>query len=229
MRYLVTGAGRGIGLELARQLVARGDEVLATARRPREAAGLQDLARAHGDRVIVLPLDVGAPASVAALRGALERERVDVLVNNAGIGGESGRLGELDYDVLRQLFEIDALAPLRVVEAALPALRRGAGRKIVNVTSKMGSIADNGSGGAYGYRMAKVALNMATRSLARDLAGEGLIAFVIHPGWVKTDMGGPNALITPRQSVEGMLRVIDAAGAAESGRFWEWNGREIPW
>lgn len=229
MRYLVTGANRGIGLELTRQLLDRGDEVLATARRPEAAAGLQELVRAHGERLQVLPLDVGDPDSVATLRRALEREAIDVLVNNAGIGAETGRLGELDYEALRHVFEIDAVGPLRVVEAALPAILRSGTRKIVNVTSKMGSIDDNGSGGAYGYRMAKVALNMATRSIARDLAGEGVIAFVVHPGWVKTDMGGPHALITPGQSVAAMLRVIDGAGPEQSGRFWEWNGKEIPW
>jgi NAD(P)-dependent dehydrogenase (short-subunit alcohol dehydrogenase family) len=229
LRYLVTGANRGIGLELTRQLLDRGDEVLATARRPEAAVALQDLNRAHGDRLTVLALDVGDPDSVAALRRGVERDTIDVLVNNAGIGAETGRLGELDHEALRHVFEIDAVGPLRVIEAVLPALLRGVTRKIVNVTSKMGSIGDNGSGGAYGYRMAKVALNMATRSVARDLAGEGVIAFVVHPGWVKTDMGGPHALITTGQSVAAMLRVIDGAGPEESGRFWEWNGKEIPW
>lgn len=229
MRYLVTGANRGIGLEFARQLVARGDTVLATARRPEAAKELQALAGESPDRLTVRALDVTDADSVAALRRALDGVTLDVLLNNAGVGSESGALGELDFDAIRRTMEVNAYGPLRVVEAALPALLRGHARRIVNVTSKMGSIADNGSGGAYGYRMAKVALNMATRSLARDLADQGVVAFVIHPGWVKTDMGGPHALIGTQQSVESMLRVIDDAGPERSGRFWEWNGKEIPW
>lgn len=229
MRYLVTGANRGIGLEFTRQLVARGDTVLATARQPEQAAALQSLAREHPDRLTIRPLDVTDPVSVAALGRALEGATLDVLLNNAGVGSESGRLGELDFDAIRHELEVNAYGPLRVVEAALPALLRGRTHVIVNLTSKMGSIDDNRSGGSYGYRMAKAALNMATRSLARDLADKGVVAFVIHPGWVKTDMGGPHALITPQHSVENMLRVIDGAGPEASGRFWEWNGKEVPW
>ena len=234
MRYLVTGASRGIGLEFSKQLVARGEQVLATARRPAEAAALRALAGQNPGRLTMRALDVTDPESVAALKealdgAALEGAALDVVLNNAGAYPEEGPFGEMDYDRFRSGFEINAIGPLRVAEATLPALLRGSRKLIVNVTSKMGSVADNSSGGAYAYRMSKAALNMATRSLAHDLRPQGVVTFVLHPGWVVTDMGGPNALITAQQSVAGMLRVIDGADAGASGRFWAWDGSEVPW
>jgi NAD(P)-dependent dehydrogenase (short-subunit alcohol dehydrogenase family) len=229
MKYLVTGANRGLGLEFTRQLIAREDQVIATCRRPDEAEELNKLARSSVHIEAVLELDVGDAASVAKFAEALDSEAVDVLINNAGRLNRGGSPEGFDYEAIRGDFEVNAIGPLRVVEAALGALRRGEGKKIVNLTSKMGSIAENSSGGSYAYRMSKAALNIATRSLALDLKPEGFVAFVIHPGWVQTRMGGENALITPETSVSNILARIDEAGADDSGQFLEWNGGRIPW
>ncbi len=229
MRVLVTGANRGIGLELAKQLVERGDEVVATARRPEAADALQALAAQHEGKVWVERLDVSDPESIGALAGQIAGQELDVLINNAGVLLRGGGLGGVDWQMAQTSFDVNTLGPLRVAEALLPAIKRGQPGKIVNVTSQMGSIDDNGSGGAYAYRMSKAALNMGTKSMAMDLADDGVVTFVIHPGWVQTDMGGPNAKITTAQCVEGILSVIDGAEAEHNGRFMNWDGTELAW
>ncbi len=227
MKVVVTGANRGIGLEFVKQLAARGDAVVATARNPEAADALNALAASSDGEVTVTQLDVTDADSLAAFVGGLDA--VDLLINNAGIYPRSGGIGELDFDAVVRGFEVNAIAPLRLVNAMLGALRKGSGAKIVNVSSQMGSITDNSSGGAYAYRGSKAALNMLTRSLAHDLRPEGISAAVIHPGWVQTDMGGPNAKITTEQSVSGMLEQIDALDTQRSGDFLNWNGNDLPW
>src|SRR5690554_2164842 len=229
MRYLITGANRGLGLEFTRQLIERGDQIIATCRQPDRSDALQQLARNSDKIQAILPLDITDPQSVAALAKALETETLDVLLNVAGRLTRGGTPDAFDYDEIQGDFEINAIGTLRVVEAALPALRRGRSKTIVNISSKMDSIADNQRGGSYAYRMSKAALNIATRSLAIDLKPEGFIAFVMHPGWVQTDMGGQNALITPETSVSNLLGRIDGASAANSGEFLEWDGGCVLW
>jgi NAD(P)-dependent dehydrogenase (short-subunit alcohol dehydrogenase family) len=228
MRVVVTGANRGIGLELARQCVLRGDEVEAAVRDAGGAGALHTLG--GGGRLRVHACDVGDGASVAAFAAALGDGAVDLLINNAGVwGGAHQSVDDLDFAEALRTYQVNALGALRVTLALLPHLRRGQGRKIIHVTSGMGSIADNGSGGFYGYRMAKVALNMASRSLAADLRGEKILSAVINPGWVKTDMGGPGATTSPEDSVRGMLAQIDALTLERSGSFLHWRGGEYPW
>lgn len=229
MIYLITGANRGLGLEFTRQLIARGDRVIATCRDPAQADALRQLVESSNGAASLLPLDITDPQSVAALATSLEDQPLDVLLNIAGRLTRGGTPDAFDYDQIRDDFEVNAIGTLRVVEAALPALRRGAGKTIVNMSSKMGSIADNQGGGSYAYRMSKAALNIATRSLAIDLKPEGFIAFVMHPGWVQTAMGGPNAHISAETSVTHLLERIDQATAQDSGEFLEWNGGYIPW
>lgn len=221
--YLVTGANRGLGLEFVRQLVARGETVVAAARRPGQA---ELLSRACP---LVLPLDVADPRSVRELARRLTGRPIDVLVNNAGVGVGRGELGALDYEECRDAFEVNALGPLRVTEALLPNLRAGGRRLICNVTSRMGSIADNASGGSYAYRASKCALNMITRSLALDLSSEGFTCIALHPGWVRTDMGGSQAPLSVEESVRGMLRVLDGAAPATRGAFLDYSGATLPW
>lgn len=229
MRVLITGANRGIGLEFVRQFAGRGDVVYATARNPDGASALNALAQAH-PALRVLTLDQSDPASVAALAETLADAQLDVLVNNAGVFPQSGGLEALDWDMMRQGFEINTLGPLQVSIALLGCLRAGGRRVIANISTQMGSIGDNTSGGSYAYRASKAALNMVTRSMAHDLSGEGFTAMVIHPGWVQTDMGGPNAKITTEQSVSGMIALLDAATPdTHSGRFFAWSGGELPW
>ncbi len=221
---LITGAGRGIGLEFVRQLRERGEDVVATVRRPEAWAPLQKL----GARVEVL--DVNDDASVAALARSLEGTAIDLLVNNAGVYGQKGvGLEGVDLEDALATFRTNALGPLRVTRALLPSLRAGAGKRVVHITSKMGSIDDNQSGGSYGYRASKAALNALNKSLSIDLAPEGLVCAVLHPGWVQTDMGGASAAVEPEESVRGMLRVIDGLTPAEAGRFFDFRGEEIPW
>jgi NAD(P)-dependent dehydrogenase (short-subunit alcohol dehydrogenase family) len=226
MRFVVTGANRGIGLEFVKQLTARGEEVDATARDPGEAAELQALAR-RDVRLRIHRLDVAEDASVATFAEELAPGPVDVLINNAGVSGVKG--GELidPSDVLRVL-NVNAVGTLRVVRALLPRLREGKGKTIVNLTSKLGSIAE-ASGGRYAYRSSKVALNMVTRLLAEDLRAEGFRTVGLHPGWVQTRMGGNAAPVPPDQSIRGMLRIIDGLTPEQSGRIFDFEGREIPW
>ncbi|MFN7975485.1 MAG: SDR family oxidoreductase [Acidobacteriota bacterium] len=221
--WLVTGAGRGIGLEFARQLAARGEKVIGTARRPEEATKL----RALGARVE--SLEVGDPASIAALASALRGTPIDVLVNNAGTGGSGAGLGKLEAGDLARYFAINATGPLLVTQALLGNLEAGSRKLVASITSRMGSIDDNGSGSYYGYRASKAALNMVNRSLSIDLRGKGFTCVVLHPGWVRTDMGGSSAPLSPEDSVRGLLKVIDGLTPERSGSFLDHTGATIPW
>lgn len=229
MRIVVTGANRGIGLEFVRQFAARGDDVVATARHPASATRLQSVANGSAGRVSVYPLDVLDDRSARALAEALGDLRVDVLINNAGISGKMTSLEDLDLPDVLRTFDVDALGPIRVTRALLPSMRRAGTRKIVHITSKMGSISDNTSGGAYGYRMAKAALNMACKSMALDLGEEGFTVFVVNPGWVQTAMGGKRAPTSVEESVANMIGLIDRVGPEASGKFFNHTGEEVPW
>jgi NAD(P)-dependent dehydrogenase (short-subunit alcohol dehydrogenase family) len=226
MRFVVTGANRGIGLEFVKQLTARSEDVDATARDLDGSPELQALAR-PGARLRIHRLDVTDDASVAAFAERLPPGGVDVLINNAGVSGVKGGEPIDPPDILR-VFNVNAVGSLRVVRALLPRLRAGKGKKIVNLTSVLGSITE-AAGGRYAYRMSKVALNMATRLLAQDLAGDGFRTVALHPGWVQTRMGGSAAPVPPEQSVHGLLRIIDGLSAEQSGRVFDFQGREIPW
>jgi NAD(P)-dependent dehydrogenase (short-subunit alcohol dehydrogenase family) len=179
-------------------------------------------------------VDVTDAPSVAKLAAELEGIPIDLVVNVAGVDGGSRnslpQLGEqLSLEELARTYDVNALGPLRISLATLPNLRRGAGKKLVHITSGLGSIGDNTSGGYYGYRMAKVALNMMSRSLAVDLREDGIISFVINPGWVATAMGGPSAPTSVDVSVRGMLDAIDGATMRDSGEFLHWKGGRYPW
>ncbi len=229
MKYFVTGANRGIGLEFITQLVEAGHEVIATARDPGGADDLHALASEHEGHITIHQLDVADADSVDALVEELGDVSIDYVINNAGILPRSGGPGNLDFDLIRRAFETNTIGPLRLAEALLPHVRGGEGKKIMNLTSLMGSIEDNGSGGSYAYRISKAGLNMAMRSFAQDVKGDGIIAFVIHPGWVQTDMGGPNAKITTEESVSGMLEVLHGADASTAGSFKNYDGGTWPW
>ncbi len=216
--WLVTGASRGIGLELCRQLAARGDRVIAACRK-----ASPDL-QAVGCR-IVEDVEVRDDASVGRLAATLGDERIDVLVNNAGVLSRES-LGSLDFDAMRRQFEVNALAPLRVTQALLPKLGKGA--KVVIITSRMGSVADNGSGGYYGYRMSKAAVNMAGKSLAEDLRPRGITVLLLHPGMVATDMTGRQG-IPPADSAAMLIKRMDSLGLPETGSFHHANGEPLPW
>lgn len=223
---LITGANRGLGLEFARQYAGEGWRVLATCRAPERAEALRRVA----GEVSIHRLDVGNFDHIAALSRALAGEPVDLLVNNAGLyGGRPQRLEDLDYDTWAQVLRINCLAPIRMAHAFLEQVALSRRKTIVAISSSMGSIARNTSGGAYVYRSSKAALNAAMKSLAIDLAPRGITVACLHPGWVRTDMGGPDALIEAQQSVAGMRAVIARLGPAESGKFFRYDGSTIPW
>ncbi|MGE0117435.1 MAG: SDR family oxidoreductase [Dongiaceae bacterium] len=222
---LITGANRGIGLEFARQYAAEGWRVLAACRSPR---GAKELAALAGD-VRVYALDVIDEYQLAALARSLSDEAIDVLINNAGVGGFEDSFGNTPTNDWLETLRINAIAPLHVAEQFTPHLERGQRRLIVNITSKMGSIADNSSGGSYAYRTSKAALNMVAKSMAQDLAAKRIIVVLFHPGWVRTDMGGPQALLPPKASVAGMRAKIATLTAADSGKFFNYDGKPLPW
>ena len=218
--WLVTGTSRGIGLELVRQLHARGDDVIATCRTRTPALD------AVGCRVVD-GIDVGSDDVGSALRDALGAEQpVDVVVNNAGLA-RWDTLETIDLDAAREEIDINALGPLRVTLALLPRL--GAGARIALISSKAGSIGDRPSGGNYGYRMSKAALNMLGANLAADLAGRGIHVGVLHPGFVRTEMTRGGGNIDPPESAAGLIRQIDALDASRSGRFFHADGSEVAW
>lgn len=217
--YLITGASRGIGLELVKQVKDSGHEVIAACRK--STAGLDEL----GVRVEA-GVDVASDEAVAELAGRLGDTSIDVIINNAGILMRQG-LDSLDFDGMRKQFEVNSLGPLRVTRALLGNL--GAGGKIAIVTSRMGSITDNTSGGSYGYRMSKAAVNIAGVSLARDLAARKIAVALLHPGFVRTEMTGGNGFIDASESARGLLARIDELTLETSGTFWHQNGEQLPW
>ncbi|ALO45505.1 SDR family oxidoreductase [Pseudohongiella spirulinae] len=227
--YLITGTNRGIGLELVRQTLAAGHEVIATARDPQAVPALTELA-ASNPGLTLAALDLGDPDSFDALVGQLDGRPVDVLINNAGIyGPRDASFGKLSAEDWLTVFNIDTVAPVLLTQKLMPNLRQGADKRIAFMSSKMGSVADNGSGGSYIYRTAKSALNQAVKCLAIDLQPEQFIVLSLHPGWVRTDMGGPNGLIDTRTSAQGLLSVIQQARPVDSGAFIAYDNKRIPW
>lgn len=227
---LVTGANRGLGLEFARQYAADGWRVFAACRDPASAGELQQLAAGSGGRIEVVALDVSDLASVRAAAQALSGTPVDLLINNAGVGSPRGqRLGGLDYAAWARVLDVNTLGPMRVTEAFLEHLAAGGEKKLVTITSAMGSIADNSSGGSYAYRSSKAAVNMVVKSLSLDLAPRGITCIVMNPGWVRTDMGGPGGKISPAESIAGMRKVIAKLKPADTGKFFNYDGGDYPW
>ena len=216
---VITGANRGIGLELARQFKQRGDDVVAACRETSDELAKLDVEVIEG-------VDVTEDGSVGELAKAFGDRTVDVLVNCAGILSDES-LSDLDFDRMRRQFEVNSLGPLRVTAALRGNL--GQGSKVAIITSRMGSIADNTSGGRYGYRMSKTAVNMAGRSLAQDLREAGVAVVILHPGFVRTEMTGGQGLIDPPESAAGLIARIDELSIETSGSFRHTNGEELPW
>ena len=226
--WFVTGASRGIGLGICKGLLAKGEVVIGSCRNPDGARDLWELASDFKTHFRTVALDVSDADNVARLAKEFAKERIDVLVNNAGVlKGDGDGLATLKLADLTKSFEVNSIAPLRVTQALLPALKRSDMAKIVNITSKMGSITDNNSGGYYAYRMSKAALNMFNRSLAAEFPE--MVALVLHPGWVQTQMGGENAPVDVYASAEGLIQVILKSKLGDSGSFMDYTGVHIPW
>jgi len=216
---VITGANRGIGLELARHYAAEGCEVIGVCRQSSE-----ELAGVAAQ--VIDGVDVTTDAGINKLKSGLAGKRISLLINNAGLLQDE-QLGSIDFDSIRTQMEINAYAPLRVAEALAPLM--GQGSKIANITSRMGSIADNDSGGRYGYRASKAALNAFGKSLAVDLKPRGIAVAQLHPGYVKTQMVNFGGLITPEESARGLAERIANLTLENTGSFWHSNGEELPW
>ncbi|PXX90345.1 short-chain dehydrogenase [Marinobacter vulgaris] len=216
---VITGANRGIGLELARHYAGEGCNVIGVCREA--SAELQAVAARIIDGV-----DVTTDSGIGKLTGELKGQVIELLINNAGLLQDE-KLGSIDFDSIRTQMEVNAYAPLRVAEALAPQIP--AGGRIANITSRMGSIADNDSGGRYGYRASKAALNAFGKSLAMDLKPEGIAVAQLHPGYVQTRMVNFGGLISPEESAKGLAARIEGLNLENTGSFWHSNGEELPW
>ena len=220
---LVTGANRGLGLEFVKQLQGMGYEVIGTARNPDKAIDL----KATGARVE--QLDVADQASVASLATRLMGVSVDILINNAGmLNRADSTLDTLDFEAMDRSFQVNSLGPLRVTQALLPNLKAGQRKTIVSITSRLGSI-ELSTGGLYSYRTSKTALNQINKIISTELAPQGFTCVVMHPGWVRTDMGGANATLAKAESISSMLKVIEHLTIESTGKFFNYDGEELPW
>ena len=234
---MVTGSSGGIGLELARQAAARGDRVVAASRQG--SAALRQLVAAHPDRVIELALDPGSQESVIAARAGLEGrvDAIDILINNAGVYSRWSRHWDPDatlfdtvtQDELVDTFRINAAGPMLVIEHFLNLVRASSRGRILNVSSRVGSVSAKTTGGDYAYAASKAALNIMTRALAAELAPEGIVVIAITPGWVRTEMGGRSAALSPEESVRGILAVAAKLTPKDAGRFLDYQGEDQPW
>ena len=216
---VITGANRGIGLELARHYARDSWTVIGVCRQASDELG-EVAAR------VIDGVDVTTDSGIRKLTAALEGETIDLLINNAGLLQDE-KLGSIDFDSIRTQMEINAYAPLRVAEALAPRIPSGG--RIANITSRMGSIADNDSGGRYGYRASKAALNAFGKSLAMDLKPRGIAVAQLHPGYVKTRMVNFGGLITPEESAKGLVARIEGLNLENTGSFWHSYGVELPW
>ncbi|MEP3226911.1 MAG: SDR family oxidoreductase [Parasphingorhabdus sp.] len=217
---LITGANRGIGLELAREYAAAGWRVMGTARQPENAEQLHAI-----DNIEILQLDVAKDDSIARFQSDLGDQPVDLFINNAGIFGPQ----QLDGDAWLELMNINVIAPVKLANGLKNNVARSDHKKMVVISSQVGSIAENETGEMMYYRSSKAAVNQAWKSLANQWKDEQLTLTMMHPGWVQTDMGGPHADLTPQQSASGMRAIIDSLDHAQTGSFHDYSGREIPW
>ena len=226
--WMVTGVNRGIGLELVRQLAARGDHVIAACREPARATQLQAIAAQNSGRVDIHALDVTSDASVSALKGAIGSRPIDVLVNNAGVMGNDPQSPlNMDYDEFARVLAVNAISPLRVTNALLDNLESARGKAVV-ISSMMGSFAF-GEAEKTAYCVSKTAANRVFKLLAGELQPRGVSVAIISPGWVRTDMGGPNAALAVEDSVRGLLQQIDGWTLEKSGSFSNYAGQALVW
>ncbi|HRN81732.1 MAG TPA: SDR family oxidoreductase [Nitrosomonas europaea] len=228
---LITGANRGIGLEFARQYAADGWQVVACCRQPQQAEALNRLADQYKDQFSIHRLDVRELAEIDQLSHKLQDLPIDILINNAGVypHAQNGEFGHISYDDWMEAFRVNTFAPLKMVEALVEQIACSQLKIVATITSKMGSIVDNQRGGSYIYRSSKAAVNMVVKSLAIDLQPRGIIAVLLHPGWVQTDMGGRGALISTKQSVTGMKSILGRVTHSDTGKFIAYDGQHIPW
>ena len=225
----ITGANRGIGLELTRQYLAAGEKVFASARDP-SIEGLSRLTERYPDNLKIVMLDVTDESNIQTVAGSLEGTSIDLLINNAGLfHSKHEDFSSLNPDTWIEEFRVNSIAPFLVTRALKSNLANANSSVVGMISSKMGSMGDNQSGGSYSYRSSKAALNAVSVSLANDLSDLDISVVALHPGWVQTDMGGPNGLIDVETSATGLKAILDKAGTAESGKFYDYSGKQLPW
>lgn len=225
----ITGANRGLGLELTRQYAERNWKVIAACRDIKAAEKLTILTKNHTN-IHLHALDVSNESQILALQNEFKGQPIDLLIHNAGVSGEGcENLGEMNQTDWVEVLKINAIAPLLITQALLDNLLASQDKTIVGITSILASIDDNRSGGRYSYRASKAALNQIIKSLACELSGKGIKTMAIHPGWVQTDMGGKNGKVSIKDSVSGMLKVIDRLDISHSGSFFVYDGTKLPW
>ena len=225
---LITGANRGIGLALVKAYAGRRDKVIATVRATSDRHELDEAVKAAPKWIEVIEMDVADPAEIGRARRRLEAEPIDVLINNAGIGGpERQSATDMDFDGLIDTLNVNTIAPLRVANAFLPNVKAAKG-KIITLSSQMGQV-QSASSDSLAYRVSKAAVNKLMRGLATEMKPMGIPVLIVHPGWVKTDMGGDGAQLTPEQSAAQLQKLIDKLDLASTGKFLAWNGKELAW
>lgn len=227
---LITGANRGIGLELCKQYLNDGWKVHATCRDPNNATRLSVLADKYPDNLTIHTLDVSNFEQISSLKNTIGDLPIDVLFNNAGIyGNEANHLGHLDTEAWLETFKVNVISPMKILETFADNVESSSLKTIANMTSKMGSIEDNGFGGRYAYRSSKTALNMTMVSAALELKDRDISVLLLHPGWVRTDMGGPNGELSVEESAMKLRKIVDNSTLDDSGKFFDINGETIPW
>jgi NAD(P)-dependent dehydrogenase (short-subunit alcohol dehydrogenase family) len=235
MKVLITGANRGLGLEFVKQYLNRGEEIIATCRNPEGSNSLQKLSQTFDNNLNIYKMDVGNQNSINDAYEVIKKDSnsIDVLINNAGIisGGRNRyhALGNLYTEDIGRVFQINSIAPVLVLEKFLPLLKKGQDPKVVNISSRMGSITLKSGTSTYSYDASKAALNMFSKALAPSLKKEKVSIIIFHPGWVKTDMGTNSAPLSPKDSIKGMIKVIDEFKSSDSGKFVDWEGNKVPW
>jgi len=232
---LITGSSRGLGLEFTKQYLEKGERVIATCRNPEKAKDLQELQIKYPDLISIIQLDVVDEEGRNRVYSQIEKDFgvLNVLINNAGIiaGNEerSSSFGEVFKEDFSRVFLVNSISPLLMSERFLPLLEKGENAKIVNITSLNGSIAKRNVGGKYSYSASKAALNMITKILSNDLKEKGITALAIHPGWIQTDMGGPNAPQQKEEPISMIIDLVEKSDITSSGKFLDWRGLEVPW
>ena len=230
-RVLVTGANRGLGLEFVQQLLARGARVIAACRQPGRALKLTALAAAHPGHLSVLPLDLNKERSIAGLaqEAGLLTDKLDALINNAGVLVSGEHYGELAAKTFAETFATNVIGPLLLTQALTPLLERGDAARVINLSSDLGSHAETAAFATPSYAISKAALNMVTRLAAAELGPRGITVISLNPGWVRTEMGGAHAPLAANESVAAMLRVIDGLQSGDGGRFLDYSGADVAW
>ena len=226
---LITGANRGLGLGFAKKCLKKNVHVLATVRDIKGSKELLALKERFPDNLEIFELDLLKKKAGYTLANFLGDRPIDVLINNAGVGSTNQHFRAVSPKPWLEVLKVNLIAPLIVTQAIIDNVKKGSDKKIYFLSSQLGSIADNTSGGMYIYRSSKTGLNQVVKSLSVDLKAQGITVVSLHPGWVKTDMGGPNAPVSIDESIEGMMQIIDSTDIRDTGRFLNYDGKELPW